>query len=314
MFDLITMGELLVDFTSIGKSENGMNIFEQNAGGAVANAVSAFCRLGGKGAYIGKVGRDMHGEFLLNALKQADVDTSYAVIDENYFTTLAFVALNNGERSFSFARKPGADTQLKTNEVNLECLKDAKIFHIGSLSLTDEPSRSTTLDMLAYAKENGCIISYDPNYRAPLWKSVEEAKQQMRSVLEYVDIMKLSDEETYLLCDEEDIIAAGEKLIQKGIKIVNITCGAKGAYSFTNKGHIITPALKIDAVDTTGAGDAFTGGFLYAFNNQNANLVNTTLQDISSFAEFASKVAGLCVQKRGGIPSMPTLEEVNNIK
>ena len=196
MFDVTALGEVLIDFTPCGTSEGGRNLFEQNPGGAPANVLAALSRLGRKTAFIGKVGEDMHGLLLKETLEDCGVDVSGMLVDPAYFTTLAFVALKDGERSFSFARKPGADTRLTKEEVRTELLKKTKIFHCGSLSLTDEPARSATLYAVETARKAGALISYDPNYRAPLWRSQEEAVAQMRSLIPFVDIMKISDEET----------------------------------------------------------------------------------------------------------------------
>ena len=186
MYDITALGELLIDFTPCGTSEAGRQLFEQNPGGAPANVLVSVSRLGQKAAFIGKVGDDMHGALLKKTLEENNVDTSGLIVDPNVFTTLAFVTLTDGERNFSFARKPGADTQLRKEEVNLEILKNTRIFHFGSLSLTDEPARSATIYAVENAKQCGALISYDPNYRAPLWKDRETAVKEMRSVIKYV--------------------------------------------------------------------------------------------------------------------------------
>ena len=190
MFDIIALGELLIDFTRNGISESGMTLFEQNAGGAPANMLTASAKLGLKTGFIGKVGADMHGSFLKTTLEQQGIDTNGLILSKDVFTTLAFVNLQpDGERIFSFARKPGADTQLNKQEIKYSLLEQTKIFHFGSLSLTEEPCRSATQEALKYAKTHGCLISYDPNYRASLWTSQEEAISQMCSLLSYVDVV-----------------------------------------------------------------------------------------------------------------------------
>ena len=187
MFDVTALGEILIDFTPCGKSAAGQRIFEQNPGGAPANVLTCLSKCGKKTAFIGKVGKDMHGAFLKSVLEENDICTDGLLEDENAFTTLAFVALSDsGERSFSFARKPGADTCLTKEEIRKDLIANSKVFHIGSLSLTSEPVKSATFYALELAKEYGCIISYDPNYRAPLWDSREKAIEGMRSVLSYV--------------------------------------------------------------------------------------------------------------------------------
>lgn len=310
-FDVTALGELLIDFTYAGQSTNGAALFEQNPGGAPANVLTAVRRLGGNAAFIGKVGRDMHGEFLEQTLQKNGIDTEGLLMDENSFTTLAFVNLDeNGDRSFSFARKPGADTCLHLNEVRFDLIESSFIFHIGSLSLTDEPVRSATLAALHFAKEKGVIISYDPNYRAMLWKDEKTAAAQMRSVLPFADVIKLSDEELLLVTGETDPSKAASVLLAQGISCVLITCGAEGAVVSTQTGTVTSPAQKVKVIDTTGAGDAFMGGFLYMLSAERKSPSALTLSDARRYAEFAGRVAACCVSHRGAICAMPTMEEV----
>ena len=203
-YDIAALGELLIDFTDSGVSDSGMRLFERNPGGAPANVLTAAARFGRATAFLGKVGDDMHGRFLRQTLLEAGIDVSGLVMAADVFTTLAFVALNGrGERSFSFARKPGADTCLRPEELNAAVLDDCRVLHVGSLSLTDEPACGATFAAVDRAKAAGAVISYDPNYRAALWPDAETAARHMRSMVPYVDVMKLSDEETALLTDEE---------------------------------------------------------------------------------------------------------------
>ena len=193
-YDVVALGEILIDFTPAGSSENHMQLFEQNPGGAPVNMLTAVTKNGYQTAFLGKVGDDMHGRFLRDTAKDLGIDVRGLIVANDVFTTLAFVTLQeNGERTFSFARKPGADTQICYRELKQELLKNTKIFHVGSLSLTDDPARTTTFQAVRTAREAGAIISYDPNYRAPLWPNREDAVERMRSMLQYVDVMKLSD-------------------------------------------------------------------------------------------------------------------------
>ena len=313
MFDITALGELLIDFTPCGTSEAGRQLFEQNPGGAPANVLVSVSRLNQKAAFIGKVGDDMHGALLKKTLEENHVDTSGLVVDPDVFTTLAFVTLNDGERNFSFARKPGADTQLRKEEVNLDILKNTRIFHFGSLSLTDEPARSATIYAVEQAKNAGAIISYDPNYRAPLWKSREAAIKEMRSVIKYVDIMKLSDEETELLTDYKDPIVAAKTLLKQGVKCVVVTLGKDGGMLITDKVCAQRPAQTRKVVDTTGAGDSFWGGMLSMFSKNHINPAEITEEQAGDFLRYANIVAGLCVEKRGAIPAMPYEKEVDEI-
>ena len=311
MYEITALGESLIDFTPSGTSEAGMRIFEQNPGGAPANALAVFAKFGEKVAFIGKVGNDMHGLFLKETMEKAGIDTKGMIISDKVFTTLAFVSLNEqGEREFSFARKPGADTCLMEQEVNVDIINDSKILHIGSLSLTDEPCRSATFYALQQAKDAGKIISYDPNYRALLWESVESAIAGMRSPLDYVDVMKISDEETKLLTDIEDPEGAAKALLAKGVSLVAVTLGKDGAYVCTKEGGAVVPGFESKVVDTTGAGDSFWGGFLYQLAKSGKRPEEVTLEEAKTFARFGNAVASLCVEKRGGIPAMPTMEQV----
>ena len=311
MFDVTALGEILIDFTPCGKSAVGQRIFEQNPGGAPANVLTCLSKCGKKTAFIGKVGKDMHGAFLKSVLEENDICTEGLLEDENVFTTLAFVALSDsGERSFSFARKPGADTCLTKEEIRKDLIANSKVFHIGSLSLTSEPVKSATFYALELAKEYGCIISYDPNYRAPLWDSREKAIEGMRSVLSYVDVMKISDEETELLTGISDPEMAAKKLIENGISIVAVTLGADGALICTKEGCEHVKGYQVRIVDTTGAGDSFWGGFLTQLLESEKMPSEVSLKEAAAFADYGNAVASLCVEKRGAIPAMPTKAEV----
>ena len=312
MFDIVALGELLIDFTYHGRSENGMRLFEQNPGGAPANMLCAASNLGSSTAFIGKVGRDMHGDYLRRVLEEKGVHTGGLISAEDVFTTLAFVELSEtGERKFSFARKPGADTCLTACEVKRELLEGCRIFHFGSLSLTDEPSRSATIEAVKAAKKAGAI-SYDPNYRAPLWKSEDEATKIMRSVLPFADIVKISDEEVGLITGESSPEAAAGCLFQKGISCAVVTLGSNGAYTAVEGASALVSVPDVPVVDTTGAGDAFWGGFLYQLAMSGLRPNELGEAQLRDFTEFANAVATLCVQKRGGIPAMPTINMVRN--
>jgi len=314
MFDITAFGELLIDYTPAGKSPAGMDLFEQNPGGAPANVLACASRLGQKTAFLGKIGVDLQGEFLRKTLQNANINTDGLICDENYFTTLAFVTLKeNGERSFSFARKPGADIKITKEDVNLSIIRSSKIFHFGSLSLTDSPARETTYFALDEAKNANCVISYDPNYRPLLWKSKELAKEQMRAVLPYVNMIKLSDEETELITDHADPQAAAKHLIDNGIKIAAVTLGKNGTLIATEDGCDVVPGFHVDAIDTTGAGDAFWGAFLYSVGELGEKLEKINLSRAQELARFANAAAALCVTKRGAIPAMPRLSEVKQM-
>ncbi len=309
--DVTSLGELLIDFTPAGISEDGCKLFEQNPGGAPANVLAALNKFGLKTAFIGKIGADMHGDFLRTTLESAGISTQGLITDADYFTTLAFVSLSEtGERDFSFARKPGADTMLTSAEINSALIEDSKVFHVGSLSMTDEPARSATLTSLKTAQRAGCIISYDPNYRPPLWNSEKEAITQMQCVIPFADIIKISDEETRLLTGHDNITDAANTLLTLGPSIVLITLGQKGAYAACKSGSCIIDSFPSNVVDTTGAGDSFLGGFLYQLIQYNLLPSNVNLNHLEQFVRFANATASLCVEKKGAIPAMPDLAEV----
>lgn len=310
-YDITALGEILIDFTEEGVNASGQKIFIQNAGGAPANVLVAATKLGSKTAFLGKVGDDQQGKFLKATLEAENVETKGLVLDSDFFTTLAFVELDElGERTFSFARKPGADTQLRKEELSLEILQNSRIFHVGSLSLTHQPSCETTFYAVKYAKEHGAIISYDPNYRASLWESETVAKEMMRQMIPYADVMKISDTEMELLTDESTKEAAAKCLVDQGVQIVLITLGKEGAYLYTKEGGQMIPGYLSQVVDTTGAGDAFLGGFLHSLSQNKTLLSQLSLKGLASHVRLANALASLCVEKEGAIPAMPSKEEV----
>lgn len=313
MSDLTALGELLIDFTEYGVSADGQRLFEQNPGGAPANVVCAASKLGIKTAFIGKVGDDLNGRFLAETLRQNGVDTRGLIVSRDVSTTLAFVALSSsGEREFSFLRKPGADTCLTPEEVDADLIRQSKIFHVGSLSLTDEPARSATKKAVCTAKESGVCLSYDPNYRSRLWGSVEEAKKQMRSLLPFANIVKISLEETELIADTGSPLHAVDELLRQGVNIAIVTLGKDGAMiGYQNNRFVIPANQKGTVIDTTGAGDSFFGAFL-------ARMIKE--EDVNSpdpcrmkeHVYFANTAAMLCIGKRGAIPALPTLTQIQD--
>lgn len=314
-YDISAFGEILIDFTYVGDHSSGQKLFAQNPGGAPANVLVSATKLGSNTAFIGKAGDDMHGIFLKKTVENEQVNTDGFILDKDYFTTLAFVDLDeNGERHFSFGRKPGADTQLTEEEMNSDnisnIIKKSKIFHVGSLSLTHEPSRSATFRGIEIAREAGVLISYDPNYRASLWESKDAAKAQMQRITP--DIMKISDEETDLLTSKSDYEEAAKELFDKGVKVVVVTLGSEGAYVYNKEGGQVVSGFVSQVVDTTGAGDAFWGGFLHKIANSNKAPEELSLEELAQYVRFANAVASLCVEGSGAIPSMPSLELVIN--
>lgn len=313
MTDVVALGEILIDFTVAGKSADGKNIYEENPGGAPANCACAVAKLGGKAAFVGMTGCDSFGEDLRATLAGLKVDVSGMRTTEKQHTTLAFVSLDaNGERHFSFCRNPGADTQLTEADLDMELLKSTKILHVGSLSLTDQPAKSTTLKAIEVVKKAGGIISYDPNWRANLWKGRSDAMDELKSLFKYADIVKVSDEELALLFGDVSCEEGAAKIHAEGVKLIMITLGSKGVYYSTKtegctaSGTISVPKVKV--ADTTGAGDSFNGGLLFRLTRREKTLAFTK-EELVEDINFANSVASLCVTKRGAIPALPTLEE-----
>ncbi len=308
---ITALGEILIDYTPLPDSDAGMSVFEQNPGGAPANVLACAARLGRSTAFIGKVGDDLQGRFLVETLRRVGIDTGALRVDERYFTTLAFVKLSEtGERSFSFARKPGADTQLSPEELDRELIANSGILHFGSLSLTGEPARSATLEAVRIARQSGAIIAYDPNYRPLLWRDEAEARRQMQSPLPDVDLLKVSDDEIGLLTDTEDFVRGASGLVARGVRCVAVTIGSQGTLVVTRDGAAMVPGFPTRAVDTTGAGDSFWGGFLTCISESGKSLDELTFADYQRFARFGNAVASLCVETRGAMPAMPSREDV----
>lgn len=312
IYDITVFGEILIDFTAQGVEKDGQMLYARNPGGAPANVAVAAGKLGARTAFVGKAGKDSHGEFLRSVLQKETVDTAGLILDEQYFTTLAFVEINDrGERAFSFARKPGADTQIRKEEVDVDVLDHTNILHVGSLSLTDQPARDTTFYAVKRAKSKGSLISYDPNYRASLWRDEETARRHMRSLIPYVDLMKISDEEAELLTGYKDVQKAAEALYRQGVQMTAVTRGRKGAYIYCKEGGCMVPGFEVMQVeDTNGAGDAFWGGFLYQICTAEKQLEELTIKEFVEYTRFGNAVASLCVEKRGAIPAMPGLSQV----
>lgn len=312
MFDIVALGESLIDFTPSGVNEFGVALYGCNPGGAPANVLAMNAKLGGHPAFIGKVGEDGFGAFLEKTMKDAGIDVSGLVKDKKVHTTLAFVQLDEtGDRSFSFYRKPGADICLEASEVKEDILTNSRIFHFGSLSFTDEPVRSATIAAVEKAKAAGAIISYDPNYRPALWDSEEQAAEMMKVGLKYADILKVAKEEMELLTGESDIARGSAILSSYGARLVMVTDGANGSY-FHNSvadGHV--PAFKVKVVDTNGSGDAFWGALLYRIADKTPDeMAVLTKEQLTEIVTFANAAGGLTATAHGAIPAMPNEAQI----
>ena len=312
MIDVVALGELLIDFTCKSSDEYCYPTMEAHPGGAPANFLAALTKFGRKTAMLGKVGNDAFGRLLTGTLAQAGIETRGLILAEDVFTTLAFVTLDeHGDREFSFSRKPGADTMIRFEEMDLSLIDEAKVFHFGTQSLTDEPARTATYEAVAYAESKGKLITYDPNLRKPLWKDLEEAKKQILWGLDQADVVKICEEEVEFLWGL-DYLAGAEKILQEfGVKLVFVTLGPNGCW-FQNAracGHV--DSLKgIQVADTTGAGDIFGGSAVCRALETGKRPEELSEEELRKVVHFACTAAGLSTTKPGGISSIPSLETV----
>lgn len=304
MYDVVALGELLIDFAQQSVDESGYPTMAAHPGGAPGNFLAALNQYGASTAFLGKVGDDTFGGLLIGTLKEAGIETRGIVVDPTVFTTLAFVTFKDGDRSFSFARKPGADTMLRFDEVDLSLIDQTKVFHFGSLSLTGEPVRTATRQAIAYAKERGKLITYDPNLRPPLWDSQEQAREEILWGLHQADVVKISDEEVTFLwnCDEEE---GARKLLEEcGVKLAMVTLGPKGCYLRNRNGSVTVSSPKVKPIDTTGAGDIFGGSAVSRLLKLGKAPEDLDQAELEGIARFASTAASLSTEHPGGIPSI----------
>ena len=311
MIEVVALGELLIDFASKGADEKGYPLMQALPGGAPANFLAALTKYGKSTAFLGKVGDDTFGHLLMGTVKDAGIETKGIVVDPTVFTTLAFVTFDEtGDRSFSFARKPGADTQLSWEEVDKSLIDEAKVFHFGTLSLTDEPARTATQKAVAYAKEQGKLITCDPNLRKPLWPSEDAAKEQILWSLAQADVVKISDEEVEFLwnCTPEE--GADKLLNEFGVSLAMVTLGPKGCILKTKDAVCQVASPKVNPIDTTGAGDIFGGSAVCRLLELNKPIEDLTAEDLHYIGAFASTAASLSTEAAGGIPSIPEKDAV----
>jgi len=306
-------GELLIDVTPYGLSDKGYPVSEFNPGGAPANVAVALRNLGVPSSFIGQVGDDFYGRFLKSVLDEKGVDTQGLILNPMYPTSLAIVSLGQGgERSFSFYRKNGADVSVAFNPLFQDKIDEADAFHCGSVSLSDEPARSATLDMLKYAHHQGKTVSFDVNLRALLWNDLFEAKQMIERSLPFVDILKVSEEElVFLKADLNEEEALAELTRSHPISMILVTYGEKGSAVYYQHQLIKVPAFKVDAIDTTGAGDAFFGAFLASLYGTKKTLESFTANELKAFLRSANACGAIATTKKGAIGSLPTLKQLN---
>lgn len=312
MLDVTALGELLIDFTCLDAGDQDYPVMEAHPGGAPANFLAAIAKLGGKTALLAKVGSDTFGRQLCRTLDTAGIETRGIVLTDDVFTTLAFVTLDEGgNRSFSFARKPGADTQLRFDELDLNLIEDAKVFHFGTLSLTHEPARSATYKAVEYAKSLGKLITFDPNLRLPLWSNQNDAKAQMLWGLTQADVVKISDDEVEFLFGLKPQGGAEHILSHYNAALVFVTCGSQGCWYKTSTvcGHADIPR-GIQPLDTTGAGDIFGGTAVWRLLQTGKRPEHLTAQELADISRFACAAASLSTTKAGGISGVPAYEDV----
>ena len=315
-FDVVALGELLIDFTENGTSAQGNGLFEACPGGAPCNVLAMLRKLGKKCAFVGKVGDDMFGRLLRDTIMQVGIHGDGLVMDANIPTTLAFVkTFENGDRDFSFYRKPGADMMLTESELPEETILSARIFHFGTLSMTHEGIRAATVKAVELAKKSSALISFDPNLRPPLWDNLDAAKEAIAWGLSQCDILKIADNELEFMTGETDFTKGAAILHEKypNIQVLNVTAGADGSYCFYGEeAPVFVPAFRLGGtVETTGAGDTFCASVLnFILENGIAGL---TAEDRRNMLRFANAAAYLVTTRKGAIRSMPEREEVEAI-
>ena len=306
---ITSIGEILIDMTQTHMDGNGIPHFAANPGGAPANVAVAAAKLGIETGFVGCVGDDAYGRLLRDTLIRFGVSVDGLQMTKRANTTLAIVTVDGkGERSFSFYRRPGADTMIDADQA-IGAIAGTDMLHFGSVSLTDPACRDAVVSTVQAAKKAGALITYDPNYRAALWEHEDAAVLQMRAVLPLCDIVKISDEETMLLCGVQDPAAALEKLMALGVRLAIVTLGAHGAMWRFGEWTDTVPGFSVKVADTNGAGDTFFGAFLSRIAAR-GGLEGLRKDEISACVRFANKAASITTSRPGAIPAMPTLHEV----
>lgn len=313
-YDVTALGELLIDFTENGNSEQGNPLMEANPGGAPCNMLSMIQKLGGTTAFIGKVGKDMFGRQLREAVESVGIDTRNLMEDEEIHTTLAFVhTFPDGDRDFSFYRNPGADMMLTKEEIQEDLIRNSKVFHFGTLSSTHEGVREATRYAIDVAKEAGCLVSFDPNLRPPLWKTLEDARKEIEYGLSKTDILKISDNEVEFLCGTSDYDEGAKMLIEKyNIPFVCVTLGKDGSRAYYKGMRVEVPGfVQKNTIETTGAGDTFCGCMLHYIIQH--GLEDLTEEDLRELLTFANAAASVITTRKGALAVMPSKEEVEEL-
>lgn len=313
-FDVVALGELLIDFTENGASVQGNPVYEANPGGAPCNVLSMLNKVGKRTAFIGKVGQDIFGKRLKTVLEETGIDVSNLIMDADVRTTLAFVeTFADGDRDFSFYRNPGADMMLREEELDMDLLKDTRIFHFGTLSMTHEEVRKATKTAIRIAKESGALVSFDPNLREPLWKSLDEAKEQVAYGLSQCDILKISDNEIRWFTGEEDFDAGIARLrSQYNIPLIMLSMGKDGSRAYYKDLRVeAAPFLQENTIETTGAGDTFGGCCLYHVLEYGIDGFNE--EKLGRMLTFANAAASIITTRKGALRVMPDAAEVERL-
>ena len=314
-FDVVALGELLIDFTENGRSGQGNALFEANPGGAPCNVLAMLGKLGRKCAFVGKVGDDMFGHQLRAVAQEAGICVDALRMDRDVRTTLAFVkTAENGDRDFSFYRNPGADMMLTEDELPLDMLRSTRIFHFGTLSMTHEAVRKATVKAVETAREAGAVISFDPNLRPPLWDSLEAAREQIEWGLAHADVVKIADNEITFMTGENDLERAAEILKARfpAIRLLNVTEGPDGSCSYCCGHRVFVPAFRLGGtIETTGAGDTFCACVLHDVLEN--GLEERSAESLEHMLRFANAAAYLVTTRKGAIRSMPEKAQVLNL-
>lgn len=312
MYEIVSLGELLIDLIPHHDYSIDAPSYEAKVGGAPVNVLSGLAKWGHSTTYISKVGNDAFGRQLVKELNAKGIHADNVLVEKSAPTTVAIVSLDkNKERTFDFIRNPGAEQLLTKDDVDYGLIRDCRVFHFGSLSLTHEPVREATFEALKYAKEKGKIVSFDPNYRPLLWESAEAAKTMMVEGLKWADIVKISDEEVEFITGEEDILKAAEYLAKVySIPLLFMTKGKDGAVAICNEHRLEQLGFEVEPVDTTGAGDSFMASVLHQFLVKNKRFEEMTEHDLTEMLVFANRVASLSTTKKGGFGIVPALNEI----
>ncbi len=311
-YDVVALGELLIDFTENGTSSQGNPIMEANPGGAPCNVLAMLNKLGHKTAFVGKVGDDMFGNRLEEVLKEVEIDTAGLVKDKEVHTTLAFVhTAPDGDRDFSFYRNPGADMMLTAGEVNEKLIEEAKVFHFGSLSMTDKLCEAATIKALDVAEKSGNLISFDPNLREPLWSGLDLAKEKIAYGLSRAHILKISDNEITWFTGKSDYDEAVDILKKSypNLKLILVSLGREGSLAYSGDNRAFVKAVvRDDTIETTGAGDTFCGGVLHFVLLH--GLREYSSEELTDMLKFANAAASIVTTRRGALRVMPSIEEI----